>query len=506
MLSSFNGIKYHSRSITIMTKRIFLTILVLLLLASASLANAQTGGEDSDGDGLPDSVDQCPTVPGPRENNGCPTDPDTDGDGLPDSADSCPTVAGPRENGGCPTDPDTDGDGLPDSADSCPTVAGPRENGGCPVTPTDPTGGSVPTTPDSDGDGVNDSDDACPSVPGDPSNGGCPRPEIEPVPMPTEGQCVASPEGTVNVNIRQYPTVFSDEIGVLEVNQMAPVLDAMQGAYFIAEPEWVSEDDFSLWYQIDDNGSIGWVAAAVVRLGGDCSAVIFPQFETPDSFDSGQTPDDEQGYLHLTMEDVIITSFNPTTGDTHYPPAGESISFNFLTSTLEIGDGETSVMDIIVGAGPGGGPQATPNQPYPLAILYCPNADDTVLPSVDECIILTNATNTSDLLDTINIVCLPDATGMLHCGVPQTAPSPDPTACVTVAGHEFCAMDYVPEEMCTPDPTDGHLICMGGINMSLIPLNPENPFPGINILAPGDGSVRWGLLLPAVQKVREAAR
>ncbi len=460
-----------------MTKRIFLTILVLLLLASASLVSAQTGGEDSDGDGLPDSVDLCPTVPGPRENNGCPTDPDTDGDGLPDSADSCPTVAGPRENGGCP------------------------------VTPNDPTGGPAPITPlDSDGDGINDSDDACPSVPGDVSNGGCPRPEIELVSMPIEGPCVASPAGTVNVNIRQYPTVFSDEIGVLEVNQMAPVLDAMQGVYFIAEPEWVSEDDFPLWYQIDDNGSIGWVAATVVRLGGDCSAFAFPNFETPDSFDSGQAPQDDQGYFHITLEDVIITSFNPETGDTNYPPAGESISFNFLKSTWEINDSETSVMDIIVGAGPGSGPRAAPNQPYPLAILYCPNIDGTVLLSVDECIVLTNATNTSDLLESINIICLPAATGMLHCGVLQTAPSPDPTACVSVADHEFCVMDYIPEEMCTTDPTDGHLICIGGISMNLIPLNPESPFPGINVLAPGDGSVRWGLLLPAVQKVREATR
>ena len=46
-----------------------------------------------------------------------------------------PAVAGVASNNGCPsTAPlDSDGDGTPNSSDNCPAVAGPASNGGCPV-------------------------------------------------------------------------------------------------------------------------------------------------------------------------------------------------------------------------------------------------------------------------------------------------------------------------------------------------------------------------------------
>jgi outer membrane protein OmpA-like peptidoglycan-associated protein len=57
--------------------------------------------KDTDGDGLADNVDQCPTVPGPKENNGCPYG-DRDNDGIPDNLDLCPDVPGIPEEHGCP--------------------------------------------------------------------------------------------------------------------------------------------------------------------------------------------------------------------------------------------------------------------------------------------------------------------------------------------------------------------------------------------------------------------
>lgn len=50
--------------------------------------------DDLDGDGVPNNSDQCPTVYGPRENNGCPLpkDGDADGDGVPDSTDACRNI------------------------------------------------------------------------------------------------------------------------------------------------------------------------------------------------------------------------------------------------------------------------------------------------------------------------------------------------------------------------------------------------------------------------------
>ena len=55
---------------------------------------------------------------------------DSDGDGIDDANDRCPTVAGAAENGGCP-DEDRDGDGLVDRKDECPDLAGPAEHRGC---------------------------------------------------------------------------------------------------------------------------------------------------------------------------------------------------------------------------------------------------------------------------------------------------------------------------------------------------------------------------------------
>jgi outer membrane protein OmpA-like peptidoglycan-associated protein len=116
--------------------------------------------KDTDGDGITDDVDRCPTVAGIAKYGGCPV-PDTDKDGINDENDKCPTVAGLAKYGGCPI-PDTDGDGINDENDKCPTVAGLAKYDGCPI-------------PDTDGDGVNDEEDKCPTVKGTVENNGCPE-------------------------------------------------------------------------------------------------------------------------------------------------------------------------------------------------------------------------------------------------------------------------------------------------------------------------------------------
>jgi large repetitive protein len=92
---------------------------------------------DSDEDGVPDDVDQCPMQKGTREFHGCPP-PDRDHDGVPDSADRCPDRAGVKENQGCP-DFDSDGDGYVDRLDKCPfepeTWNGVDDDDGCPDQP-----------------------------------------------------------------------------------------------------------------------------------------------------------------------------------------------------------------------------------------------------------------------------------------------------------------------------------------------------------------------------------
>ena len=110
---------------------------------------------DTDGDGIPDKLDKCPTEPedkdGFEDADGCP-DPDNDKDGILDKADKCPNEPedkdGFEDEDGCP-DPDNDKDGILDADDKCPNEPGPKENGGCPDN-------------DKDGDGVVDRLDKCP--------------------------------------------------------------------------------------------------------------------------------------------------------------------------------------------------------------------------------------------------------------------------------------------------------------------------------------------------------
>ena len=116
--------------------------------------------KDTDGDGIVDSKDKCPTVKGIAKYQGCPI-PDTDGDGVNDEEDKCLTVAGLARYQGCPV-PDTDGDGVNDEDDKCITVPGLARYQGCPI-------------PDTDGDGINDEEDKCPSEKGTVANHGCPE-------------------------------------------------------------------------------------------------------------------------------------------------------------------------------------------------------------------------------------------------------------------------------------------------------------------------------------------
>jgi OOP family OmpA-OmpF porin len=132
---------------------------------------------DRDGDGIIDSEDACPDVPGIRTNdprtNGCPSD--RDHDGIIDSEDACPDVPGIRTNdpktNGCPSD--RDGDGIIDVEDACPDVPGIRTN--------DPKTNGCPS--DRDSDGIVDTLDACPDEPGppnaDPKKNGCPLARVK---------------------------------------------------------------------------------------------------------------------------------------------------------------------------------------------------------------------------------------------------------------------------------------------------------------------------------------
>lgn len=128
--------------------------------------------KDSDGDGLLDSVDQCPMEKEDADQfedaDGCP-DPDNDRDGVLDVNDQCPMEPEDadqfEDTDGCP-DPDNDQDGILDVNDTCPNEPEDMDDfedeDGCP-------------DPDNDEDTVLDVDDDCPLAPGVPEARGCPK-------------------------------------------------------------------------------------------------------------------------------------------------------------------------------------------------------------------------------------------------------------------------------------------------------------------------------------------
>lgn len=155
---------------------------------------------DKDGDTVLDKDDQCPSLPGPVENKGCPVEApkDRDNDGILDPSDRCidqpEDVDNFQDEDGCP-EPDNDNDGILDTADKCPNEAGPMQNLGCPILDKDGDGlnddkDQCPNEPedkdgfqdedgcpdlDNDGDGVPDDRDDCKMDPGPADNKGCPR-------------------------------------------------------------------------------------------------------------------------------------------------------------------------------------------------------------------------------------------------------------------------------------------------------------------------------------------
>lgn len=113
---------------------------------------AGASSDDTDGDGILNEVDLCPTVFDPIRPVDDGAQADTDGDGIGDACDVCPLTAGPVCTVADPNDRDEDG--ISGSDDNCPSVANPDQA-------------------DLDLDGVGDACDACPSVP-NPGGSPCP--------------------------------------------------------------------------------------------------------------------------------------------------------------------------------------------------------------------------------------------------------------------------------------------------------------------------------------------
>lgn len=241
-----------------MTRRTYLIIsalalvmgsMLILSIYSPDFVSAQfspTPEPDGDGDGVPDYADRCPTLPGPPTNYGCPPPTqDTDDDGVPDVEDRCPFQYGPLENGGCPLqDHDTDGDGVPDNRDNCVAIPGPASHDGCPIITSEPTRTSPPPirTPD----------------------------------IPDDSQCRTATDGLSAVNIRATPNLDAPVVGSLDPRYSYLILSSADG-------------EGGLWYEVGG----GWVASWVIRVGGQCGSLRFPDPDLPSDEPGEDLPDEE---------------------------------------------------------------------------------------------------------------------------------------------------------------------------------------------------------------------
>ena len=110
----------------------FLVFALVLVFATAQASSDPTSGinnrtlgvvtsglvdpveePETDSDGYPDAVDNCPEIPNPGQEDG-------DGDGIGDVCDNCLDEPNPGQE-------DADGDGVGDACDNCPDNSNPDQ-------------------------------------------------------------------------------------------------------------------------------------------------------------------------------------------------------------------------------------------------------------------------------------------------------------------------------------------------------------------------------------------
>lgn len=208
---------------------------------------------------------------------------------------------------------DSDGDGVPDRIDRCPNEPGPANNDGCPRQPR-PTRTPVPQSNESPVAPTNTPPTAVPTATA-----------IPPAYIAPDGPCAVSPRGS-RVNIRAYPDTDADIVGQLQPGGLYPVTTIV---YL----------DGGTWFAVDG----GWVSGVAVVAGGLCGEV--PRIVAPggvadptqfdDLLPSGwldglddeavivnplafDIPDEDGGtYIRYTLKDVLVSSFSSDWGDPH---------------------------------------------------------------------------------------------------------------------------------------------------------------------------------------------
>ncbi|MDX2161412.1 MAG: thrombospondin type 3 repeat-containing protein [bacterium] len=183
--------------------------------------------------------------------------------------------------GGIAAQADSDSDGIADIRDNCPFVPGPFSNRGCPLETPVPSAASAPSVADRDSDGVPDFVDNCPDQVGTGFTGGCPSGDgsappasapaqtaVPSVPtrvlFPAVDLCLIGSNSTVNV--RTQPTVASDVVQRIGLEE-----------YLLVAARVTNPLGETWWYAPGAGDGIGgFVRADVVQASSFCSDADLP--------------------------------------------------------------------------------------------------------------------------------------------------------------------------------------------------------------------------------------
>ncbi len=372
---------------------------------------------------------------------------------------------------------------------------------------------------DRDSDTIDDANDACPDTFGDPANRGCPVEGATSTPaasaplpgFPADNErCLIATFGDA-VNIRQAPDLNAPVVGQLQPGEFAVVL---QKVIIIDQ----------LWYRI----ALGYVAGSVVRFNEPCDRVVptvqtFPRaayikigdIKGDVGASEGAPPPDFDCYRYVIIDGTMmcLQTLPPTItgmgGSTEgAPPPDTSCWYGVVVNGNFICLMRTE--PTLTGLAPVGGTEGAP--PPDTSCYYQVLVDGSFI-----CLIPT-----------------PPEFG-LPPGSSEAPPPPEPGTCYHLVIHEgqaYCLVTIPPvitldqggtEGAPPPDPFDcAYYVIVDGSQICLIPEDVADiaqpgtgdPIPQTRehiLLAfnpPADPDAcpqTTGLLLPAVQKVREAA-
>lgn len=132
------------------------------------------------------------------------------------------------------------------------------------------------------------------------------QPTIAPVVIPPSGPCQVTP-GSGAVNIRSIPSTDGAILNVLRLGSLAPVIGRLAD---------------NTWLQVNVGGVIGWVAARVVIIGGNCGVipVIVPPTATATSPGPTLTPTSTASATATQTATVTLTPAPVATLNFSLPP------------------------------------------------------------------------------------------------------------------------------------------------------------------------------------------